>query len=208
MKEQNVSETFRDLFLPNGQAPLAGLLAKRPDLAAILDNIAANGISEFYSGNLTQEMTSVVCLQCHFYYHYTVFINIFLNTAICRYFLCASNHLYSLTTKHIIIIVALFCVFVTRFKLKEVCWQRRISKTTPLSYSSHCKLFTRVNTHRFTPSSSKRPYESLKCVSVAVYYLIYCSSLGLCWPSQLRSRNCKQQSNKTPFCFSLYQFHT
>ncbi|XDV45441.1 hypothetical protein PO909_013542 [Leuciscus waleckii] len=60
VKEQNVSETFRDLFLPNGQAPLAGLLAKRLDLAAILDKIAANGISEFYSGNLTQEMTSVV----------------------------------------------------------------------------------------------------------------------------------------------------
>ncbi|KAK7131833.1 hypothetical protein R3I93_018409 [Phoxinus phoxinus] len=60
VKEQNVSDAFRDLFLPNGQAPLAGLLAKRLDLAAILDKIAANGISEFYSGNLTQEMTSVV----------------------------------------------------------------------------------------------------------------------------------------------------
>ncbi|XP_051735369.1 glutathione hydrolase 7 [Ctenopharyngodon idella] len=60
VKEQNVSDTFRDLFLPNGQVPLAGLFAKRLDLAAILDKIAANGISEFYSGNLTQEMTSVV----------------------------------------------------------------------------------------------------------------------------------------------------
>lgn len=61
VKEQNVSDTFRDIFLPKGQAPLAGLLTKRLDLAAILDKIAANGISEFYSGNLTQEMTSVVC---------------------------------------------------------------------------------------------------------------------------------------------------
>lgn len=60
VKEQNVSDTFRDIFLPKGQAPLAGLLTKRLDLAAILDKIAANGISEFYSGNLTQEMTSVV----------------------------------------------------------------------------------------------------------------------------------------------------
>lgn len=60
VKEQNVSDTFRDLFLPNGQAPLAGLFTKRLDLAAILDKIAANGISEFYNGNLTQEMTSVV----------------------------------------------------------------------------------------------------------------------------------------------------
>uniref|UniRef100_A0A8C1XWQ9 Glutathione hydrolase n=1 Tax=Cyprinus carpio TaxID=7962 RepID=A0A8C1XWQ9_CYPCA len=60
VKEQNVSDAFRDLFLPNGQAPLAGLLAKRLDLAAVLDRIAANGASEFYSGNLTQEMTSAV----------------------------------------------------------------------------------------------------------------------------------------------------
>ncbi|XP_073679750.1 glutathione hydrolase 7 [Garra rufa] len=60
VKEKNVSDAFRDLFLPNGQAPLAGLFTKRLDLAAILDKIAANGISEFYSGNLTQEMTSAV----------------------------------------------------------------------------------------------------------------------------------------------------
>uniref|UniRef100_A0A672N7X5 Glutathione hydrolase n=1 Tax=Sinocyclocheilus grahami TaxID=75366 RepID=A0A672N7X5_SINGR len=66
VKEQNVSDAFRDLFLPNGQAPLAGLFTKRLDLAAVLDRIAANGVSEFYSGNLTQEITSVVRLQCHF----------------------------------------------------------------------------------------------------------------------------------------------
>lgn len=56
VKDQNMSDAFRDLFLPNGQAPLAGLLTRRPDLAAILDAVAANGIAEFYSGNLTQEM--------------------------------------------------------------------------------------------------------------------------------------------------------
>ncbi|XP_016315772.1 gamma-glutamyltransferase 7-like, partial [Sinocyclocheilus anshuiensis] len=60
VKEQNVSDAFRDLFLPNGQAPLAGLFTKRLDLAAVLDRIAANGVSEFYSGNLTQEITSEV----------------------------------------------------------------------------------------------------------------------------------------------------
>ncbi|XP_048034744.1 glutathione hydrolase 7 [Megalobrama amblycephala] len=60
VKEQNVSDAFRNLFLPKGQAPLAGFFNKRLDLAAILDRIAANGISEFYNGNLTQEMTSVV----------------------------------------------------------------------------------------------------------------------------------------------------
>ncbi|KAM9350807.1 glutathione hydrolase 7 [Symphorus nematophorus] len=60
VKDQNVSDAFRDLFLPNGQAPLSGLFTRRPDLAAILDAVAVNGISEFYSGNLTQEMAAAV----------------------------------------------------------------------------------------------------------------------------------------------------
>ncbi|XP_073326743.1 glutathione hydrolase 7 [Pagrus major] len=60
VKDQNMSVAFRDLFLPNGQAPLSGLLTRRLDMAAILDAIAVNGISEFYSGNLTQEMAAAV----------------------------------------------------------------------------------------------------------------------------------------------------
>ncbi|KAI4882841.1 hypothetical protein NFI96_023501 [Prochilodus magdalenae] len=60
MKDRNVSEAFRELFLPDGQPPLSGLFTKRLDLAAILDRVAANGISEFYSGNLSQEMASAV----------------------------------------------------------------------------------------------------------------------------------------------------
>ncbi|XP_029579747.1 glutathione hydrolase 7 [Salmo trutta] len=60
VKDKNVSEAFRALFLPNGQAPLSGLFSRRPDLAAILDTVAANGIAEFYSGNLTQEMAAAV----------------------------------------------------------------------------------------------------------------------------------------------------
>lgn len=60
LKGQNVSETFRKLFLLNGQTPLVGLFMRRLDLANVLDKIAANGISEFYHGNLTHEMTSVV----------------------------------------------------------------------------------------------------------------------------------------------------
>ncbi|XP_051947289.1 glutathione hydrolase 7-like [Xyrauchen texanus] len=60
VKDHNVSDAFRKLFLPNGQAPLAGLFSRRLDLAAVLDRIAANGISEFYNGNLTQEIISVV----------------------------------------------------------------------------------------------------------------------------------------------------
>ncbi|XP_076023336.1 glutathione hydrolase 7 [Genypterus blacodes] len=58
VKDQNMSDTFRDLFLPNGHRPLPGLFTRRIDLAAILDAVAANGISEFYDGNLTQEMTA------------------------------------------------------------------------------------------------------------------------------------------------------
>lgn len=62
VKDQNVSDTFRKLLLPNGQTPAAGLFTTRPDLAEILDKIAINGISEFYNGNLTKEIASVVCL--------------------------------------------------------------------------------------------------------------------------------------------------
>lgn len=62
-----MSVAFRDLFLPNGQAPLAGLLTRRLDLAAILDAVAVKGISEFYSGNLTQEMAAAVRENIYFY---------------------------------------------------------------------------------------------------------------------------------------------
>lgn len=60
IKVENVSEAFRELFLPDGHPPLSGLFMTRQDLAAILDRVAANGISEFYDGNLTQEMASTV----------------------------------------------------------------------------------------------------------------------------------------------------
>lgn len=60
VKDQNMSDAFRDLFLPNGQAPLSGLLTRRLDLAAILDSVAVKGTSDFYGGNLTQEMAAAV----------------------------------------------------------------------------------------------------------------------------------------------------
>lgn len=60
IKSQNMSDAFRDLFFPNGQAPLSGLFTRRLDLAAILDAVAVKGISEFYSGNLTHEMAASV----------------------------------------------------------------------------------------------------------------------------------------------------
>ncbi|KAM4562089.1 glutathione hydrolase 7 [Odontesthes bonariensis] len=60
VKNQNMSEAFRDLFLPNGQAPLSGLFSRRLDLAAVLDAVAVKGISEFYTGHLAQEMVAAV----------------------------------------------------------------------------------------------------------------------------------------------------
>nr|XP_046251836.1 glutathione hydrolase 7 [Scatophagus argus]XP_046251837.1 glutathione hydrolase 7 [Scatophagus argus]XP_046251838.1 glutathione hydrolase 7 [Scatophagus argus] len=60
VKDQNMSDAFRELFLPNGQAPLSGLFTRRLDLAAIFDAVAEKGISQFYSGNLTQEMAASV----------------------------------------------------------------------------------------------------------------------------------------------------
>uniref|UniRef100_A0A3Q1FCN5 Glutathione hydrolase n=1 Tax=Acanthochromis polyacanthus TaxID=80966 RepID=A0A3Q1FCN5_9TELE len=60
VKNQNVSDAFRDLFLPNGQASLSGLFTRRLDLGSILDAVAVKGISEFYSGNLAQEIAATV----------------------------------------------------------------------------------------------------------------------------------------------------
>ncbi|XP_027016488.1 glutathione hydrolase 7 [Tachysurus fulvidraco] len=60
IKLENVSEAFRELFFPDGHPPLSGLFVTRQDLADVLDRVATNGISEFYDGNLTQEMASTV----------------------------------------------------------------------------------------------------------------------------------------------------
>ncbi|XP_013872745.1 gamma-glutamyltransferase 7 [Austrofundulus limnaeus] len=60
VKGQNMSAAFRELFLPNGQAPLPGLFTRRVDLANILDAVAVKGISELYSGELAQELVASV----------------------------------------------------------------------------------------------------------------------------------------------------
>lgn len=60
VKAANASASFRDLFLPGGQPPLPGLLSRRLDLAAVLDAVADQGTSAFYSGNLTREMAAAV----------------------------------------------------------------------------------------------------------------------------------------------------
>lgn len=51
-----MSLRFRDMFLPRGHALSPGSLMKTPSLAAVLEA----GVSEFYSGTLTQEMASEV----------------------------------------------------------------------------------------------------------------------------------------------------
>ncbi|XP_010880201.2 glutathione hydrolase 7 isoform X2 [Esox lucius] len=56
VKGQNMSLRFRDMFFPGGRALLPGSILKAPGLAAVLEA----GVSEFYSGNLTQEMASEV----------------------------------------------------------------------------------------------------------------------------------------------------
>lgn len=64
LKELNHSERFRETFLPGGQPLLPGTLVRRPDLAALLQLLGAEGASAFYSGNLTQEIISEVSHAC------------------------------------------------------------------------------------------------------------------------------------------------
>uniref|UniRef100_U3KDY2 Gamma-glutamyltransferase 7 n=1 Tax=Ficedula albicollis TaxID=59894 RepID=U3KDY2_FICAL len=60
LKDLNFSDRFHELFLPGGQPLLPGMFVRRPDLAAVLQLLGAEGVSAFYSGNLTQEIVSEV----------------------------------------------------------------------------------------------------------------------------------------------------
>ncbi|NWI08968.1 GGT7 hydrolase, partial [Crypturellus soui] len=60
LKDVNYSDKFRETFLPDGQPLLPGMFVRRPDLAALLEMLGAEGASAFYSGNLTQEIISEV----------------------------------------------------------------------------------------------------------------------------------------------------
>uniref|UniRef100_A0A8C0IHH7 Glutathione hydrolase n=1 Tax=Bubo bubo TaxID=30461 RepID=A0A8C0IHH7_BUBBB len=60
LKDLNYSDKFREIFLPDGQPLLPGTFVRRLDLAAILELVGAEGVSAFYSGNLTQEIISEV----------------------------------------------------------------------------------------------------------------------------------------------------
>ncbi|NWR76973.1 GGT7 hydrolase, partial [Centropus unirufus] len=60
LKDLNCSDKFREVFLPDGQPLLPGMFVRRLDLAAVLRLLGAEGVSAFYSGNLTQEIISEV----------------------------------------------------------------------------------------------------------------------------------------------------
>ncbi|XP_008936026.1 PREDICTED: gamma-glutamyltransferase 7, partial [Merops nubicus] len=60
LKDLNYSDKFRETFLPGDQPLLPGVFVRRPDLAAVLELLGAEGASAFYSGNLTQEIISEV----------------------------------------------------------------------------------------------------------------------------------------------------
>lgn len=64
LKDLNYSDKFRETFLPDGQPLLPGMFVRRLDLAAVLELVGAEGISAFYSGNLSQEIISEVSPVC------------------------------------------------------------------------------------------------------------------------------------------------
>lgn len=64
LKDLNYSDKFREIFLPDGQPLLPGMFVRRLDLAAVLELVGAEGVSAFYSGNLTQEIISEVSHVC------------------------------------------------------------------------------------------------------------------------------------------------
>lgn len=68
VKDLNYSDKFREIFLPDGQPLLPGMLVRRLDLAAILELVGAEGASAFYSGNVTQEIVSEVSHACPYLY--------------------------------------------------------------------------------------------------------------------------------------------
>lgn len=64
LKDLNYSDKFREIFLPDGQPLVPGMFVRRLDLAAVLELVGAEGVSAFYSGNLTQEIISEVSHVC------------------------------------------------------------------------------------------------------------------------------------------------
>ncbi|XP_007903403.1 glutathione hydrolase 7 [Callorhinchus milii] len=60
VKDKNLSDNFRETFLPYGQPLQPGAFMKRSDLAAVLNAVGVEGTSAFYNTNVTEEMVSEV----------------------------------------------------------------------------------------------------------------------------------------------------
>ncbi|GCB60279.1 hypothetical protein scyTo_0011109, partial [Scyliorhinus torazame] len=60
VKDKNMSDTFCETFLPQGQPLQPGAFMKRLDLVAIFNAVGSEGVSAFYNGNVTEEMASEV----------------------------------------------------------------------------------------------------------------------------------------------------
>ncbi|KAG8565311.1 hypothetical protein GDO81_012799 [Engystomops pustulosus] len=63
LKEDELSNTFQDVFFPHGLPLTPGTFARRLDLAAILHDVATRGVDAFYSSNLTREIVNEVNAQ-------------------------------------------------------------------------------------------------------------------------------------------------
>ncbi|XP_073411463.1 glutathione hydrolase 7 [Dendrobates tinctorius] len=63
LKEDELSNTFQDIFFPHGLPLTMGTFVRRLDLAAIFHNVARRGVDVFYSSNLTREMVNEVNAQ-------------------------------------------------------------------------------------------------------------------------------------------------
>lgn len=126
MKDRNMSASFQDLFLPNGQPPLPGLFAKRLDLAAILDAVAVKGISEFYSGNLTQEMAAAV-RWCFPFLHCSICMNCFTKTFF-----------------FVLFLYFILCFCFIRWEQAMASSQRRTLETTPQFCSNQLRSTIKV----------------------------------------------------------------
>ncbi|XP_030634160.1 glutathione hydrolase 7-like [Chanos chanos] len=60
VRDQYVSEHFRNVLLPDGQAVLPGIVLRQHALATLLDRVAEYGVSEFYHGHISQDIASEI----------------------------------------------------------------------------------------------------------------------------------------------------
>ncbi|MHA2021709.1 MAG: gamma-glutamyltransferase family protein, partial [Candidatus Thorarchaeota archaeon] len=54
------NDAARDIFLPNGQAPLVGDTMKNRDLAAVFERLSKQGVDAFYKGDIAEAIVNTV----------------------------------------------------------------------------------------------------------------------------------------------------